>query len=73
MCYETLVRSGAMKLEKLVGLMSSNPASILNVEGGSLSEGANADFVLIDEKLEWNYEKGFCVHLGTFLFGTFLC
>lgn len=58
-CYDVLVRSGIMKLEKLIELMSLNPAKLLKIDAGTLSVGANADFVLIDENLDWAYCESF--------------
>ena len=47
-----LVKSGAMTLDKLVELMSANPAKILGVEGGSLAVGAAADITIVDPDRE---------------------
>ena len=47
-----LVKSGAMTLEKLITLMSANPAKILGVEGGSLAVGSAADIVVLDPERE---------------------
>ena len=44
---DRLVHSGAITLSRLVELMSANPARILNVPGGSLSEGAPADVTIL--------------------------
>lgn len=50
--YTMLVKSGAMTLDKLIALMSANPAKILGVEGGSLAVGAAADIVVLDPERE---------------------
>ncbi len=47
-----LVRSGAMMMDKLIELMSANPAKILGVEGGSLAVGSAADIVVLDPERE---------------------
>ena len=47
-----LVKSGAMTLDKLIELMSTNPAKILGVEGGSLAVGAAADITIVDPDRE---------------------
>jgi len=47
-----LVKSGAMTLDKLIALMSANPAKILGVEGGSLAVGSAADIVVLDPERE---------------------
>jgi len=44
----TLVHPGLITLSRLVELMSVNPARILSVTGGSLSEGAPADITILD-------------------------
>lgn len=47
-----LVKSGVMTMDKLIALMSANPAKILGVEGGSLAVGAAADIVVLDPERE---------------------
>jgi len=44
---DRLVHTGLIRLPRLVELMSTNPARILRVPGGSLSEGAPADITII--------------------------
>jgi dihydroorotase len=44
---DRLVHSGAIRLPRLIELMARNPARILNVPGGSLSEGAPADITIL--------------------------
>ena len=43
-----LVRSGRMDLSRLIALMSTQPARILGVPGGTLGVGAPADLVVLD-------------------------
>ena len=43
-----LVRSGRMDLSRLIALMSTQPARILGVPGGTLGVGAPADVVVLD-------------------------
>ena len=50
-----LVREGLIDGQRLVELLSTNPARILNVRGGSLAEGEPADVTVIDPELEFNY------------------
>jgi dihydroorotase len=45
--FDRLVHTGAITLSRMVALMSLNPARILNVTGGSLSEGAPADITIL--------------------------
>ncbi len=56
-----LVSEGIISLSRMVELMSTNPARILGVEGGTLKEGAPADIVIFDIKKEWvlNEETNF--------------
>jgi dihydroorotase len=44
---DRLVHAGLIRLFRLVELMSTNPARILRVPGGSLSEGAPADVTIL--------------------------
>ena len=41
----------------LLRLMSTRPAEILGVEGGSLKEGGPADIVLLDPDKTWTVDK----------------
>ncbi len=56
-CYDVLVKSGKISLSKLVELMSTRPAQLLKIDAGTLKEGSPADFALIDENLEYVYDK----------------
>lgn len=53
-----LVSEGVISLSKMVELMSTNPARIIGVEGGTLREGSPADVALIDVKKEWVLDEG---------------
>jgi len=44
---DRLVHSGLIRLPRLVELMSANPARILRVTGGTLSEGVPADITIL--------------------------
>ena len=46
-CLDRLVHPGHVSLSRLVGLLSANPARILGVEGGALTEGAPADVTVL--------------------------
>ena len=50
--YTELVKKGYMTLERLIALMSTQPARLLGVPGGSLSVGAPADVVILDPEKE---------------------
>jgi dihydroorotase len=44
---DRLVHAGRIRLSRMVELLSVNPARILNVPGGTISEGAPADLTII--------------------------
>src|SRR5919198_4024472 len=46
LCLDRLVRAGVVSLSRLIELLSVNPARLLRVRGGSLSDGAPADVTL---------------------------
>ena len=56
-CYETLKKNDQFSWRKLVNLMSCNPAKILNISAGSLTEGNSADIAIFDPDLEWIYNR----------------
>jgi dihydroorotase len=47
LCFDRLVHAGILSIGRLVELLSVNPARILRVPGGSLSEGAPADLSIL--------------------------
>ena len=47
LCFDRLVHSGLISVSRLIELLSMNPARILGVPGGSLSEGATADISIL--------------------------
>jgi dihydroorotase len=47
LCFDRLVHAGIVSLPRLVELLSVNPARILRVPGGSLSDGAPADLSIL--------------------------
>jgi dihydroorotase len=52
-----LIESKVLDWKSLVEKMSLNPARILGLKKGSLSEGADADIVILDPDKEWVVEK----------------
>ena len=50
-----LVRDGVVSEQRFVELLSVNPARILNVPGGALSEGMPADVTVINPDLAFEY------------------
>ena len=47
LCFDRLVHRGVITVSRLIELLSVNPARILRVPGGSLSEGAPADISIL--------------------------
>jgi dihydroorotase len=47
LCFDRLVHAGVLSLPRLIELLSVNPARILRVPGGSLSDGAPADVTVL--------------------------
>jgi dihydroorotase len=47
LCLDKLVHAGVISLPRLVELLSTNPARVLNLPGGSLAEGAVADITIL--------------------------
>lgn len=52
-----LCETGEITFEKLIQLMSTNPAARFNLDGGHLAEGGSADIVIIDRNAEWIIDK----------------
>jgi dihydroorotase len=48
-----LVHSGEIKLATLLRAMSTRPAELLGLPGGSLTSGAPADIIVVDTELPW--------------------
>ncbi|MBQ2774367.1 MAG: dihydroorotase [Clostridia bacterium] len=51
-----LVKTGIITLRKLIDMMSTVPAKILGVEGGSLAVGSAADIVVFSESESWTVD-----------------
>ncbi len=49
----TLVRDGAISMERAFDLVARNPARLLGVDAGELRPGAEADIALIDPEKPW--------------------
>ena len=47
LCFDRLVHPGIISLARLIELLSVNPARILRIPGGSLTEGAPADVTIL--------------------------
>ncbi len=51
-----LVRDGLINLPRLLALLSTNPARLLGVPGGSLELGAEADLIIVDPDKPWRID-----------------
>jgi dihydroorotase len=47
LCFDRLIHPGVITLPRLIDLLSTKPAAILGVPGGSLAEGAPADISIL--------------------------
>jgi dihydroorotase len=56
-CYEVLVKSKVISLNKLVEIMSTNPARLLGYKKGKIEKGYLADFTLVDLDKEYIYQE----------------
>jgi dihydroorotase len=52
LCLDRLVHTGAIGLPRLVELLSTNPARVLNLPGGSIREGEPADLTILAPDLD---------------------
>jgi len=50
LCLENLVGGGVIDLPRLVSLLSTNPARVLGLPGGTLAPESPADLTLLDLK-----------------------
>jgi len=53
LCLDRLVRPGLVELSALVSLLSTRPARILDLPGGSLAPGAPGDVTVLDLERRW--------------------
>jgi dihydroorotase len=47
LCFDRLVHAGRITIARMIELLAVNPARVINVPGGSLSEGAPADISIL--------------------------
>jgi dihydroorotase len=52
LAFDRLVHSGLIRLSRMIELMSVNPAKVLRVPGGSLSQGVPADITILAPELK---------------------
>jgi dihydroorotase len=53
-----LVRDGQLSINRLMTLLSANPAKILGVNAGSFASGSAADLIFIDPDAPWIVDSG---------------
>jgi dihydroorotase len=53
---EYLYHGGVVGLSRMIELMSKNPARILGIGGGTLTEGSPADITMFDPDLRWTVD-----------------
>lgn len=53
-----MVRAGILSPSRLVALLSSQPAEVLSLAGGTLAPGVAADVSVIDPEAIWKVESG---------------
>ena len=55
--YDALVATGHLDIKLLITRLTSGPAKVLGIDAGTLTVGAAADFVLINPKTSWTFNK----------------
>ena len=56
-CREVLCEEAGMSLPEMIGLMSYKPAELLDLHAGTLTEGAQADVIILDPWANWTVEE----------------
>ena len=64
LAYTELVCGGLIDLDTLVRYMSSNPAKVAGIQGGSLAVGKPADITVVDLASEYEIDKNEFVSMG---------
>jgi len=64
LAYTNLVKCGILTMEELVKKMSSKPASILGLSGGTIEEGAAADLTIANLNQDYIVDAGSFVSKG---------
>lgn len=71
LAYTYLVKPGHISFERLMELLSANPASILGLENkGKIAVGMDADMVLFDSNAKWKMEEKGSIYEGEMFFGS---
>ncbi len=64
LCYTALVASGRMSLAQLIRKLTSAPAAIMGLPGGTLAEGAPADVTVFDPAARWTIRAAELISKG---------
>ena len=59
-----LVRDGVLSLSDMIAKMTSNPATLLGLDSGTLSEGVAADICIFDQNATWTVDRNQLVSKG---------
>ena len=59
-----LVRNGVLTMSDMLAKMTSNPASLLGLESGTLSLGSEADVTIFDPEATWTVDREALVSKG---------
>jgi len=57
LCLDRLVHGGVLPLSRVIALLSSEPARVMGLPGGSLAEGSPADVTLLDLDAEITIDR----------------
>ena len=58
-CYEALVKSGALSIFDLIKKMAVNPRKLYNLPVPEVKEGSSADFAIVNLNEKWIYKDSF--------------
>jgi dihydroorotase len=53
---ECLVHAGHISITRMIELFTSGPASVLKLNGGSLTQGAPGDVTVLNPNFQWTYD-----------------
>lgn len=70
--YETLVLSGETSLMDMLKMLSVNPRALYKLANNAIEEGSPADFVIIDTKADWLFDKSLSKSVNTPFLGKTL-
>lgn len=59
-----LVREGVLDMARLLNKMTANPAKLLGVNSGTITEGAPADIIIFDPDREWTVDRDSFISKG---------